>query len=94
MAFGFEAGRAGEINAEDVLKLAVGAGAPGVGGAEQGHDGFAEGGGDMHGSGVIRDEQPGEAKPLHHFGEGCGATQVQAVRRFGTRAWLAQVREL
>ena len=83
MAAGFEAGDAGQVELQDMVELAVGAGAIGRGGAEEGDDGFAERGGYVHGAGVVGDHELAEPQPLDHLGQGELAGQIEAARAGG-----------
>ena len=53
----FKAGATGDVMAEDGVAVSVGAGPAGFGAAEDGDDANAEGGGEVHGAGVIGEEQ-------------------------------------
>lgn len=61
-----------------MVQVTVGAGAVGFGGAEEGHEGAMQRGGDVHGAGVVGDQQRAEANPLNHFGQGGDAAKVVA----------------
>lgn len=63
------------------MSLLIRASAGGVGGAEDGDQGFSEGGGDVHGASVIRDDELGKTDPFDHFGQGRLAGQVEALAR-------------
>ncbi len=79
VTLGFHAGGAGEVEAEAVFELAVGAGAAGFSGAEKADDGFTEGGGGVHGAGVVGDHEVAAAEPLDHFGQGGDAAEIDAL---------------
>ncbi len=55
-AFAEEAWTARRRLADDGLAFGDGRGAVGIGGAKDGHDGESSGGGDVHGAGVVADE--------------------------------------
>ena len=79
VTLGFHAGGAGEVEAEAVFELTVGAGAAGFGGAEEADDGLAQGGGGVHGAGVVGDHEVAAAEPLDHFGQGGDAAEIDAL---------------
>jgi hypothetical protein len=54
---------------EHVIHLAVGSGAPRIGGTEHPDDRLAERGRNVHGASVIRHHQLTQARPLDHFQE-------------------------
>lgn len=73
-----EAGRAGEVNPQNIFKLAVRAGAAGFGGAEERDERLAERGGHVHRAGVIRHHQIAKPQPFDHFRQSGFAAQIQA----------------
>lgn len=77
----FHAGNAGQVGAKDMMSLLIRAGAGGVGGAEDGDQGFSESGGDVHGAGVVSDDELGKTDPFDHFRQGRLAGQVEALAR-------------
>ncbi len=79
-ALAVAAREAGDIVADDVLKLVVRAYEGGVGGAVEGEGGFAEGDGDMQGAGVVADDERRAGEEGDHFGEGGLAGKVEEGR--------------
>ena len=71
------AGEAGDVVAEDVLELAVGADEGGIGGTVEGDGGGGKGGGDVEGAGVVGDEEAGAGEECGHGGEVGFAGEVQ-----------------
>jgi len=61
------AGGAGKVEAHDAGLLAVGAGAAWFGGAKQGQQRLAQGGGGVHGAGVVGNHQVAAADPFDHL---------------------------
>ena len=66
----FQAGRAGQVDPQDIFELAIRAGAARFGRAEQRDERFAERGGHVHRAGVVGDHQIAEPHPLDHFRQG------------------------
>ncbi len=70
--------------------LAVGSGAAGFGGAEEADDGFAEGSCDVHGAGVVGDEEVAAAEGFDHAGQGGAAGEIDCVRAGGLEDGLGE----
>lgn len=85
-----QAGRAGEVQPQNRRWAAIRPGAAGFRGAKEGDDGFAQRGGDMHGTGVVGDHEFTAAHPLDHFRQGGLAAKVQAGSGRGPGDGLAQ----
>ncbi len=71
------AGGAGDVEFEDGVGAVVGAGADGVGGTEEGDEGFAEGGGDVHGAGIVGDDEIGAFDEGDKLAEVGISTQIE-----------------
>ena len=76
IAFPAAAGVAGDVVAEDVIELAIGADERRGGGTIEAEDGAAEGGGDVQRAGIIADDEFGAGEEEDHFGEGGSAGEI------------------
>ena len=74
------AGGTGDVEADDGFGAVVGAGADGVGGAEEGDQGFVEGGGDVHGTGIVGDDERGAVKEGDELRQVCFAGEYLGSR--------------
>src|ERR1035441_6731 len=90
MTFWLQAGRAGEIQAQNIFKLAIRTGAARLRRAEQRDERFAERGGGVHRAGVVRHHQITAANPLDHFRQRSSAAQIQAALRRGLKNNFAE----
>lgn len=77
----FQAGRARDSRAEDDVLLAVRAGECGIGRAEDGDDGGADRGGDVHRAAVVGNQQGAAAVEFGQLGEIGFACEVEASLR-------------
>jgi len=75
-----EAGATGGGVADDVVDGAEGTGEGGFGGAEEGDRGDIEEGGEVHGAGVIGEEEIAGAEFLVELGEGSFADEIDEMR--------------
>lgn len=69
---------AGDVDAQDGVHSAEGAGAVGIGGAVGGDERFAEGGGDVHWAAVVGDHQVGALEERDELAEGGFAAEIEA----------------
>ena len=75
-ALAFEAGAARDVVTEDAMAAAGGAGEARLGAAEEGDDGHAEGGGEVHGASVVGEEELAGSEFGDEFGEAGFANEV------------------